>query len=45
MPPFHALQADPLQPGSQANTIVLDIRKRKGIKQEIMPLAEYEDKL
>lgn len=39
------LQADPLQPGSQANTIVMDIRKRKGVKQEIMPLGEYEDKL
>lgn len=31
--------------GSQANTICMDIRKRKGIKAEIMPLSEYEDKV
>lgn len=37
--------ADPMQAGSQTNQIVLDIRKRKGIKPEPAPLGEYEDKL
>lgn len=37
--------ADPLQVGSQAHTIVCDIRKRKGLKPDPAPLAEYEDKL
>lgn len=36
---------DPLQPGNQANTIMLDARKRKGLKPEPAPLNEYEDKL
>lgn len=42
---WECLQADPLQAGSQAATIVTDIRKRKGIKLEVQALAEYEDKL
>jgi elongation factor 2 len=36
---------DPLAPGNQANTIMLDTRKRKGLKPEPAPLNEYEDKL
>lgn len=36
---------DPLAPGNQANTILLDIRKRKGLKPEPSALSEYEDKL
>lgn len=36
---------DPLSPGTQANTILLDIRKRKGLKPEPSPVSEYEDKL
>ena len=36
---------DPLQPGNQANTIMLDTRKRKGLKENPSPLSEYEDKL
>ncbi len=36
---------DPMQPGNQANTIMLDTRKRKGLKPEPAPLNEYEDKL
>ena len=31
--------------GNQANTIMLDIRKRKGLKPMPAPLNEYEDKL
>lgn len=42
---WETMSADPLQTGSQAHTIVLDIRKRKGLKAEPMPLGEYEDKL
>jgi elongation factor 2 len=42
---WEMMGADPLQAGSQSNTIVLDIRKRKGIKPDIQPLGEYEDKL
>jgi hypothetical protein len=37
--------ADPMQAGSQAHTLVADIRKRKGIKPEVQPLGEYEDKV
>ena len=36
---------DPLQPGNQANAIVLSTRKRKGLKEQPPPLNEYEDKL
>jgi elongation factor 2 len=42
---WEPLSADPLQAGSQAANIISDIRKRKGIKPEIQPLSEYEDKL
>lgn len=42
---WEMMQADPLQTGSQAATIVADIRKRKGIKPEVQPLSEYEDKV
>jgi len=42
---WEVMPADPMQAGSQAAQIVLDIRKRKGIKPEPAPLGEYEDKL
>lgn len=42
---WDVMQADPLTSGTQTNQIVLDIRKRKGIKAEPAPLSEYEDKL
>lgn len=42
---WETMSADPLSSGSQAHTIVLDIRKRKGLKPEPQPLSEYEDKL
>ena len=42
----HAVCAqDPLAAGNQANTIMLDTRKRKGLKPEPAPLNEFEDKL
>lgn len=36
---------DPLAPGSQANTFMQGIRKRKGLTPGPKPLSEYEDKL
>lgn len=42
---WEMMGSDPLQAGSQTNTLVLDIRKRKGLKPEPAPLSEYEDKL
>ena len=37
-----AAAQDPLSPGTQANTILLDIRKRKGLKPEPNAVNEYE---
>ncbi|TVU35156.1 hypothetical protein EJB05_17030 [Eragrostis curvula] len=42
---WEMLFADPLEPGTQTANLVLDIRKRKGLKEQITPLSEYEDKL
>ena len=42
---WEMMLADPLQKESQPNNIILDIRKRKGLKPEPAPLNEYEDKL
>jgi elongation factor 2 len=42
---WSALPSDPLDDTSQSGKIVLDIRKRKGLKPEVPPLSEYEDKL
>lgn len=42
---WEVMTQDPLQVGTQANQLILDIRKRKGIKPEPSPLNEYEDKL
>jgi elongation factor 2 len=42
---WELMSANPLEEGSQSHTIVLDIRKRKGLKPEPSPLNEYEDKL
>ncbi|PWA92952.1 Elongation factor G, III-V domain-containing protein [Artemisia annua] len=39
------MSSDPLEVGSQANSLVLNIRKRKGLKEQITPLSEFEDKL
>ncbi|KAF6161843.1 hypothetical protein GIB67_001141 [Kingdonia uniflora] len=37
--------ADPLEAGSQAQVLVEEIRKRKGIKAQLPPLSDYEDRL
>ena len=42
---WEVMQADPLAAGTQAATLVADIRKRKGIKLDVQPLGEYEDKV
>lgn len=45
---FHhwdAMASDPLQEGTKTNTIVLAIRKRKGINLEIPSLDKFLDKL
>ncbi|KAK9815818.1 hypothetical protein WJX72_010164 [[Myrmecia] bisecta] len=42
---WEVVSQDPLSSGSQANTLMLDIRKRKGLKPEPAALNEYEDKL
>ncbi|KAK8651916.1 hypothetical protein V6N13_141491 [Hibiscus sabdariffa] len=39
------MSSDPLEPGSQAAAHVAEIRKRKGLKEQMTPLSEYEDKL
>ncbi|KAK8588965.1 hypothetical protein V6N12_023374 [Hibiscus sabdariffa] len=37
--------SDPLEPGSSAALHVADIRRRKGLKEQITPLSVYEDML
>ncbi|EFH59055.1 hypothetical protein ARALYDRAFT_318060 [Arabidopsis lyrata subsp. lyrata] len=39
------MSSDPLEAGSQAATLVADIRKRKGLKLQMTPLSDFEDKL
>ncbi|KAF5730822.1 hypothetical protein HS088_TW19G00422 [Tripterygium wilfordii] len=39
------MMSDPMDPTSQAGTLVHDIRKRKGLKEQMTPLSEFEDKL
>jgi len=42
---WEVMPQDPQQPGNAANAILLDVRKRKGLKPEPSPITEYEDKL
>jgi elongation factor 2 len=42
---WEMLNSDPHEATTQAGIIVADIRKRKGLKDQITPLSEYEDKL
>ncbi|EFJ37397.1 hypothetical protein SELMODRAFT_403693 [Selaginella moellendorffii] len=42
---WEMVASDPLDPASQAGVIVAGIRKRKGIKEAVPPLIEYEDHL
>ncbi|KAF9613548.1 hypothetical protein IFM89_008939 [Coptis chinensis] len=39
------MSSDPLEGGSQAATLVSEIRRRKGLKEQMTPLSEFEDKL
>ncbi|CAL2263142.1 unnamed protein product [Prunus armeniaca] len=39
------MMSDPLEAGSQALELVTDIRKRKGLKEQMTPLSEFEEKL
>ena len=34
-----------MKPDSPSNVIMLDVRKRKGLKEQPNPITEYEDKL
>lgn len=42
---WEMITQDPMKEGSPSNTIMLDVRKRKGLKPEPNPITEYEDKL
>eukprot|EP00163_Fabomonas_tropica_P002774 TRINITY_DN1217_c0_g1_i1.p1 TRINITY_DN1217_c0_g1~~TRINITY_DN1217_c0_g1_i1.p1 ORF type:complete len:853 (-),score=324.57 TRINITY_DN1217_c0_g1_i1:324-2882(-) len=42
---WEVIQSSPLDEGSQAHTIMMDVRKRKGMKMEIPQLANFMDKL
>jgi elongation factor 2 len=42
---WETIPYDPIEPGTMAGKIVGEIRKRKGLKPEPVPLNEYEDKL
>eukprot|EP00300_Choanocystis_sp_HF-7_P036285 c52126_g1_i1.p1 GENE.c52126_g1_i1~~c52126_g1_i1.p1 ORF type:complete len:840 (-),score=198.74 c52126_g1_i1:28-2547(-) len=42
---WEILNDDPLTEGSKAYTIMMDTRKRKGLKDELPPLDNYLDKL
>lgn len=39
------LPSDPLEPGTPAAARVVEIRKKKGLKDQLIPLSEFEDKL
>ena len=42
---WQMMNSSPLEEGSKVNTIVKDIRKRKGMNEEIPPLDRFLDKL
>jgi elongation factor 2 len=42
---WEILKANPLEAGSKAHEIIMGIRKRKGLKQELPDLNDYIDKL
>jgi len=42
---WDTMSSDPLEAGSQAALLVTDIRKRKGLKEQMTPLSDFEDKL
>ncbi|OMP06338.1 hypothetical protein COLO4_08186 [Corchorus olitorius] len=42
---WELITEDPMEPWKPAANLVAHIRKRKGLKEHITPLSEYEDKL
>uniref|UniRef100_A0A0E0C7D6 Tr-type G domain-containing protein n=1 Tax=Oryza meridionalis TaxID=40149 RepID=A0A0E0C7D6_9ORYZ len=42
---WQTMRSHPFQEGSEAAKVITDIRKRKGLKDIITPLSDYEDKL
>ncbi|CAL9029772.1 unnamed protein product [Prunus brigantina] len=42
---WEMMMSDPLEAASQASQLVTDIRKRKGLKEQMTPLSEFEEKL
>jgi len=42
---WQALSGDPLEEGSQVNNIVHEVRKRKGLKDELPAFNDYYDKI
>jgi elongation factor 2 len=42
---WQVLNGNPLENGSQSNKIMMEIRKRKGLKEEIPDFNEYNDKI
>jgi elongation factor 2 len=42
---WEVMNSDPLEVDSQSFNLVKDIRKRKGLKEQMTPLSDFEDKL
>jgi len=42
---WQPLSGDPLEDGSQSNQVVVDVRDRKGLKEELPEWADYYDKM
>ncbi|XP_008227288.1 PREDICTED: elongation factor 2-like [Prunus mume] len=41
---WEMMMSDPLEAGSQASQLVTDIRKRKGLKEQMTALSEFAEK-
>jgi elongation factor 2 len=42
---WEVMNSDPLEADSQSANLVKEIRKRKGLKEQMTPLSDFEDKL
>ena len=42
---WELIDSDPFKEGTMCEKLVLEIRKRKGLKPEIPPVSKFEDKL
>ena len=42
---WELIDSDPYKEGTMCEKLVLEIRKRKGLKPEIPPVSKFEDKL